>query len=58
MVMDDVRKEFTDSEKGIYLTYGASFHSQLTITMTIASGLDMFLTNSPMSENGVKRGLN
>ena len=49
-------EEYTDSEKGIYLTYGASYSQPIDYYNDYSVRVRYVFDNSPMSENGVKRG--
>jgi len=49
-------EEYTDSETGVYLTYGASYSQPIDHYNDYSVRVRYVFDNSPMSENGVKRG--
>jgi len=49
-------EEYTDSESGVYLTYGASYAQPIDHYNDYSVRVRYVFDNSPMSENGVKRG--
>ncbi|MCK9628144.1 MAG: S41 family peptidase [Bacteroidales bacterium] len=49
-------EEYTDSEKGVYLTYGASYAQPIDHYNDYSVRVRYVFDNSPMSEKGVKRG--
>ena len=49
-------EEYTDSETGVYLTYGASYAQPIDHYNDYSVRVRYVFENSPMSEKGVKRG--